>query len=160
MNHTYLSLYITSVMNGSCPFLFSIHPGYHTGVLIAQNVKDILSKFEVQHSNVLGIVHNQASNMGLFGEPLENESGILSLSCAAHKLQLCVEVGLKSQQRITRSIDAAKKLVGHFKHSSLATDALKQHQLQMGLPQKKLKQDIATRWNSTFYMVQWLLEMR
>lgn len=56
MSHTYLSLYITSVMNGSCPVLFSIHPGYHTGVLIVQNVKDILSKFEVQHSNVLGIV--------------------------------------------------------------------------------------------------------
>ena len=111
--------------------LFSIHPGYHTSVLIAQNVKDILSKFEVQHSNVLGIVHNQASNMGHFGEPLENESGILSLSCAAHKLQLCVEVGLKSQQRITRSIDAGKKLVGHFKRSSLATDALTQNQLQI-----------------------------
>lgn len=64
------------------------------------------------------------------------------------------------QQRITRSNDAGKKLVGHFKRSSLATDALTQHQLQILLPQKKLKQDIATRWNSTFYMVQWLLEMR
>ena len=47
--------------------------------------------------------------MELCGELLENESVILSLSCAAHKLQLCVEGGLKSQQRIARSIDAAKK---------------------------------------------------
>ena len=58
-------------------------PGHHTGVLIAQKLKDILSKFEVQQSQVVAIVHDQGSNIELGGQLLENEWEILSLSCAA-----------------------------------------------------------------------------
>jgi len=61
---------------------------------------------------------------------------------------------------IARAVGAARKLVGHFKHSALATAELKKRQEQMGVKQKKLVQDCPTRWNSVFYMIQRLLEMR
>lgn len=44
--------------------------------------------------------------------------------------------------------------MGHFKHSQLASSRLKAIQLDLGLPQHRLKQDVATRWNSTLYMLQ------
>ena len=43
-----------------------------------------------------------------------------SIQCAAHKLQLAVNEGLQINT-ITQAVAATRKLVGHFKHSSLAT---------------------------------------
>ena len=47
----------------------------------------------------------------------------------------------------------------HFKHSVVATEELKRRQTQMEVAQK-LIQDCATRWNSAFYMLERLVEMR
>lgn len=48
--------------------------------------------------------------------------------------------------------------MGHF--NALATGELKKRQVRMNLDENKLVQSCATRWNSTFYMVERLLEMR
>jgi len=90
---------------------------------------------------------------------LEEEFSCESLSCAAHRLQLCIEEGLLVTT-IARAIGAAKKLIGHFRHSALASDALQIRQEAMGSPQRKLQQDRPTRWNSNYYMIRSLLENR
>ena len=61
---------------------------------------------------------------------------------------------------ISRLLEAGQKLVGHFKHSVEATEELKRRQVQMETGSKKLIQDCATRWNSSFYMLEHLVEMR
>jgi hypothetical protein len=48
----------------------------------------------------------------------------------------------------------ARKLVGHFKHSTIATQALNELQENM------LIQDCPTRWNSTYYKLERLLSSR
>ena len=105
------------------------------------------------------IVHDQASNMELTGQILGEEHNIESLSCAAHRLQLCINEGLQLNA-LARAIAAAKKLVSHFKHSALATNALSERQETMNMKQKRLQQECPTRWNSTYYMIQTLLENR
>ena len=57
-------------------------------------------------------------------------------------------------------IAVGRKIVGHFHHSALATEALRRRQEQMQLPIKKLKQDVATRWNSTLLMLESLINNR
>lgn len=59
-----------------------------------------------------------------------------------------------------RTVVAAKKLVGHFRHSVVASEALKECQKQMGVEQKRLIQCCATRWSSCYEMLLRLLEMR
>ena len=109
---------------------------------------------------VMCIVHDQASNMVLSMDILFEEKGWHSLRCSVHCLQLCVNAGLSSVSTIDRTVGAAKKLVGHFRHGVVASEALKQRQSQMGLEQKKLIQSCVTRWSSCYHMLSRLLEMR
>ena len=59
-----------------------------------------------------------------------------------------------------KAIAVARKLVGHFKHSVVATTALKEKQVQLNIKQHHLIQDVSTRWNSTFFMIDRLVEQR
>ncbi|XP_050059751.1 zinc finger BED domain-containing protein 4-like [Aphis gossypii] len=50
-------------------------------------------------------------------------------------------------------------LVGHFKRSSNASHELDKYQQNSGTVPKKIIQDIATRWNSTYYMLCRFIEL-
>ena len=79
------------------------------------------------------------------------------LPCFAHTLQLAVNKGLYVDS-LNQLSSLVRKLVSHFKHSALATVALRKKQEQMNVPTHHLLQDAVTCWNSTFIMFQQLLE--
>ena len=89
-----------------------------------------------------------------------NEKGWISVCCSAHMLQLCISDGFKSTTSIDRALGAARKLVGHFHRSTLATAELYKQQVQMNIDKQKLKMDCSNRWNSTLYMFQHLVTNR
>ena len=134
-------------------------PENHTADHICEKLQEILSNFNVSCSKVVAIVHDQGSNMQCCGRRMKSEFGWESMNCAAHLIQLCVEDGLKLNT-IDRLLGACRKLVGHFKHSTVATAALVDRQKRMNMPVKRLLQDVATRWNSIYYLLDRLVEMR
>lgn len=79
-------------------------------------------------------------------------------TCFATTLQLAVSDGLSED--LVRIIVAAGKLVKHFNHSLLASEALEQKQVQMCLPQHKLIQSSKARWDTICDMFERLLEQR
>ena len=81
-------------------------------------------------------------------------------SCAIHTLQLVINDGLFTQRFFNDILKNCRKIVGHFSHSPTASDILADIQNQLGLPQKKLVQDVQTCWNSTFYMLQSVFEQK
>ena len=90
---------------------------------------------------------------------LAESHGWDEVKCAGHCLQLCVNSSL-ALAPISRMIAVARKIVGHFRHSTLATGALTKRQEMMQIPVKKLQQDVATCWNSSLLMLESLLHSR
>ena len=72
------------------------------------------------------------TNAELAGRLLFDLHGWASVQCATHKLQLAVNEGFQINT-IARAIAATRKLVGHFKHSCLATTQLAIRQEQMNV---------------------------
>ena len=128
-NDAYLSLtchFITSRWNMvTCVLATSPFPEHHTADNIVKKVKQVMADHGLEKKHLLSVVHDQCSNMELAGDKLHKETGnCQSYSCAAHRLQLCIEEGL-SLTAISQALGAAKKLVTHFRHSALATAELR-----------------------------------
>lgn len=78
----------------------------------------------------------------------------------AHTLNLSVNEAINNNNVLNQVIQTCKTIVGHFKHSTSATEKLKMYQNQMGVPQLKVKQDVSTRWNSKLILMKRLLQIK
>ena len=81
------------------------------------------------------------------------ECGVASLDCMARSLQLAVNKAVLSQR-------AVSDCVGHFRQSQVASSSLRKLQERLQVPQTRLQQDIATQWNSAFYMLKSLVAQK
>jgi len=106
------------------------------------------------------VVHDEAANKVAAGRQLHEDIHCEITACAAYMLQTCLHHLFDSSQQIQKLLPRARKLVGHFHHSVLATEAFYAHQLAHGsdtgstIEQQPVEviQDVPTRWNSVFYM--------
>ena len=60
----------------------------------------------------------------------------------------CIASRLNSSL-MKNALTAARRVVGHFKHSALATKQLQTFATTVGIKFYTLKRDVATRWSST-----------
>lgn len=73
---------------------------------------------------------------------------------------MSINEAISSDREFLDVLKKCRTLVGHFKHSVLASEKLRQLQVQMGLSQLKVKQDVTTRWNSSLHMMERLIEIK
>jgi hypothetical protein len=64
------------------------------------------------------------------------------------------------QRAVADALAISRRLVGHFKHSTQAAKRLADIQRDMKVEVLRPVQDVATRWNSTYYMIDRLLKIR
>lgn len=89
--------------------------------------------------------------------------GVISVSCAGHSINLYIQNSLEEVRAVSTLVSAARRLVGHFRKSELATSALKKKQNEMLAVEKaslKLVQDVPIRCNTVYYMFERLLHLR
>lgn len=124
--------------------------GSHTGEYICEKLEDMLKNWGISKARVHLIIHDNASNM-MKGS---REAKLPSMGCFAHTLQLVVNEGVLSQRAVIDILAISRKIVGHFKHSTLAYHRLNEIQDKLSMDNHRLVQDEPTRWNSTLYMLQ------
>lgn len=131
-------------------------PGSHKSEHISDMLTEMSTEWNVK-SKIYLVIRDGGSNIVKSVKDLNLESE----SCFLHNLHLIVTDALNSQRAVKDIIAIGRKIVGHFNHSSLACSHFKKIQEeQLHLKYKKLVQDISTRWNSTYYMLSRLLELK
>lgn len=130
--------------------------GSHSAEALVNAFSGMFQSRGIQREKIHAILTDNAKNM----QKAMRDADFPGLPCVAHTLQLAVHEGVLSQQSILDITASGRRIVGHFKHSPLAYTRLENVQKQLGQPIKKLRQDVSTRWNSTLYMFQSLLEQK
>ncbi|XP_072375206.1 E3 SUMO-protein ligase ZBED1-like [Diabrotica undecimpunctata] len=124
----------------------------HTSINLARALQTIIEEWSLTNKVSL-IVSDNAANIKKAIEDL----GMKHLGCFAHSLNLIVQDALKL---VEPTITKVKSIVTHFKKSSAANAKLMQYQKNLGTScPKKILQDVSTRWNSTFVMLQRFVEL-
>ena len=124
----------------------------HTAANLAEELKRITREWGVE-SKISGVVTDNAANI----VAAVRLTGWKHIPCFAHTLNLIVQYGLQNVKDVVTKV---KTIVEFFKRSPQACGKLKAMQEQLGEPCLSLKQDIVTRWNSTYDMLQRIVNVK
>lgn len=120
----------------------------HTSQYLASEILRVVDEWGLS-DKVLIVITDNASNIT---SAITNILKWKHFGCYAHKINLIVQDGLLLLDALIKKV---KGLVTFFKRSNAAVQKLLKYQEQTGIKQpKKLLQDVATRWNSTFFMLE------
>jgi len=129
----------------------------HTSDNIGSMFREMLTNWNISLSNCHTILHDNAPNITKAFREM-NFIGLQQFPCFAHSLQLVIKDGIFGQNESSEILATGRKLVGHFKKSSSATNRLHILQKELNLPLSQLIQDVPTHWNSTLDLLKRLLE--
>ena len=127
----------------------------HTGKNLADAVQDILGNWELDSANLICATMNNGSNFVSAFTILD----WTRLSCFGHNLDLCVNKAIQLE-RVQRALNRCHSLVAVLNRSWKKHRNLREKQIQLGLEQHKLISNLATRWGSTFQMIDRILEQQ
>jgi zinc finger BED domain-containing protein 1 (E3 SUMO-protein ligase ZBED1) len=139
---------------GSCLLECIKYTERYTGGNLAAELRRVVSEWGLD-KKVVAIITDNAANMKAAVESAK----FRHLRCFAHTLNLVVQ---KAVQAINDLKVKVKAIVEYFHRSTMAADKLRSMQLQLR-PDKavlKLKNDVMTRWNSTYFMFNRLCEIQ
>ncbi|KAF7152618.1 hypothetical protein RHSIM_Rhsim01G0147200 [Rhododendron simsii] len=139
---------------------FSYMPPPHSGVALKEKVYDLLGKWGIENKLFSFTLDNASANDVLvdllknhlnLNNALVDEGSCFHVRCCAHILNLVVQMGLKE---IDVVVDKIRECVKYMKGSQARKQKLLECVAQYSLDSKRgLRQDVPTRWNSTYLML-------
>ncbi|XP_075520590.1 zinc finger BED domain-containing protein RICESLEEPER 2-like isoform X2 [Primulina tabacum] len=139
---------------------FSYMPPPHSVIALCDKINSLFNAWGIQRKVFTITLDNAASNdvfVGLLRDHLSlncslvNDGEFLHVRCCAHILNLIVQEDLKI---IDHSVDKIRECVKYVKGSQVRKKKFVESVTQTSLdPKKSLRQDVPTRWNSTYLML-------
>ncbi|KAJ8245482.1 hypothetical protein GJAV_G00271210 [Gymnothorax javanicus] len=83
-----------------------------------------------------------------------------ALQCFGHTIDLIVSEAIKSQRMVQNLLSIARKICERVHRSAKAKEKLAELQKVYLLPENQLVQDIPSKWNTSFYMLERLVEQK
>jgi len=118
------------------------------------NVK-VKQKFDVKEK-ALVCTTDQGANV----VKAVRDSGMVHVSCFAHCLNTAVTTSLDSSEMLTEIRRKIRDLTSLTRRSSSVKEEFVNCQRRMGVTVKSLIQEVSTRWNATFLMLERALELK
>jgi hypothetical protein len=161
-NESFLGLTIHYVDSNWClrNFLLDIIPftTNHSGINIAQEILRVLDEFQIS-DKIIALTTDNESAMLVCGREIAKtfDSSIFShYRCAAHVLNLAVKQGL---ELVSDPIDRVHELMVKIKDSTLLYNKLRTFCDLKEIKRLKPVLNVKTRWNSTYYMLERLIQL-
>lgn len=126
----------------------------HTAEHLKNRLIAIAEKWRIA-DNIVAVVTDNGANI----VAAVKLTGWRHIPCFDHTLNLVVSNAILSNAEISRVLQRCRDAVSYFHRSGSATAKLK-HFSNHHLTTTKLKMEVSTRWNSTFFMLQSILELK
>ena len=113
---------------------------------------------------MISITTDQGSNIKKAASELPFKSSV----CYAHLLQNCIKEAFSGSKKrkipqndsIVRIIEKSREICRKIRKSPKYQLMLQEHLNMLGIKYKKIKLDIVTRWDSTYMMIERLLQLK
>ncbi|XP_065900618.1 zinc finger BED domain-containing protein 4-like [Dysidea avara] len=125
----------------------------HTAENIASTLLCITDKWNITDKICCAITDNASNIVAAIQHNKWNH-----LPCFAHTLNLIVSNSLQDVPEVAALLQRCKHIVTYFHRSTKATDKLTSIQSRLNIDNHKLIQEVETRWNSSFYMLERIIE--
>ncbi len=129
--------------------------GRHTASMIQEELGKVLENFNIKNK-ILTFVTDNGSNIkkAIF------DMGYRRQSCYAHSLNLIVTDAIRQVPEVLDVKEKVSRVVRLTRQSTVAKEKLDKIQSSLGMSPKKLIQDVPTRWNSFYEMIERFLQLK